>query len=84
MSNNENSKKDSCLTDTNLFPTEDAGLLGLEDKIKVKILDIDNEKNKISLSIKEAVQRPKEDLEKFNDNESAGTSLADLLKDFKF
>ena len=34
MSNNGNSKKDSCLTDTNLFPTEDAGILGLEDKIK--------------------------------------------------
>ena len=34
MSNNGNSKKDNCLTDTNLFPTEDAGILGLEDKIK--------------------------------------------------
>ena len=34
MSNNENSKKTSCLTDTNLFPTEGAGILGLEDKIK--------------------------------------------------
>ena len=29
MSNNGNSKKDNCLTDTNLFPTEDAGILGL-------------------------------------------------------
>ena len=34
MSNNGNSKKDNCLTDTNLFPTEGAGILGLEDKIK--------------------------------------------------
>jgi small subunit ribosomal protein S1 len=59
-------------------------VLNLGDKIKVKILDIDNKENRISLSIKEAIERPKEDLDKFNDNESAGTSLADLLKDYKF
>ncbi|NMM64752.1 30S ribosomal protein S1 [Clostridium sp. P21] len=59
-------------------------VLNLGDKVRVKILDIDNKENRISLSIKDAIERPKEDLDKFNDNESAGTSLADLLKDFKF
>lgn len=59
-------------------------VLNLGDKVRVKILDIDNKENRISLSIKDAVEKPKEDLDKFNDNESAGTSLADLLKDFKF
>ncbi|WPC43153.1 30S ribosomal protein S1 [Clostridium sp. JS66] len=59
-------------------------VLSLGDKVRVKILDIDNKENRISLSIKDAVEKPKEDLDKFNDNESAGTSLADLLKDFKF
>lgn len=59
-------------------------VLNLGDRVRVKILDIDNKENRISLSIKDAIERPKEDLDKFNDNESAGTSLADLLKDFKF
>ncbi|AKA72297.1 30S ribosomal protein S1 [Clostridium scatologenes] len=59
-------------------------VLSLGDKVRVKILDIDDKENRISLSIKDAVEKPKEDLDKFNDNESAGTSLADLLKDFKF
>ncbi len=64
--------------------TKVSDVLNIGDKIKVKILDIDNKENRISLSIKEATERPKEDLDKFNDSESAGTSLADLLKDFKF
>ncbi len=59
-------------------------VLNIGDNIKVKILDIDNKANRISLSIKEASEKPKEDLKKFNDSESAGTRLADLLKDFKF
>lgn len=59
-------------------------VLNVGDKIKVKILQIDNKENRISLSMKDTVLIPKEDLEKFNDTGFAGTSLADLLKDFKF
>ena len=52
-------------------------------KVKVKVLSIDNESKKIALSIKEAVETNKEYLN-YVDNEEDGTSLADLLKGFKF
>ncbi|WP_123054164.1 30S ribosomal protein S1 [Clostridium sp. JN-1] len=54
------------------------------DKVKVKILDIDSEKDRISLSIKEAAGKPQGDFKKYVDRGQANTSLADLLKDFKF
>lgn len=54
------------------------------DKVKVKILDIDSEKDRISLSIKEAAGKPQGDFKKYVDQGQANTSLADLLKDFKF
>ncbi|AYD39958.1 30S ribosomal protein S1 [Clostridium fermenticellae] len=59
-------------------------VLKVGDKVKVKILDIDNENDRISLSIKEAQGKTQGDLGKYVDKEQANTSLADLLKDFKF
>ncbi|PJI10042.1 MULTISPECIES: 30S ribosomal protein S1 [Clostridium] len=59
-------------------------VLKVGDKVKVKILDIDSEKDRISLSIKEAAEKPQVDFEKYVDKGQANTSLADLLKDFKF
>lgn len=50
------------------------------DAVKVKILDIDNAKSKISLSIKEAVAKPQEDYSQYNSSDS-GSTLGDLFKD---
>lgn len=58
-----------------------SNVLNIGDKVKVKILEISEENQKISLSIKEATERPVEDLSEFvDDNDSMGT-LADLFKE---
>ncbi|MDW8800949.1 30S ribosomal protein S1 [Clostridium sp. A1-XYC3] len=67
--------------------TKASDVLTLGQKVKVKILNIDEKEKKISLSIKEAVEKPKEDIKKYVDTAS-GVTLGDLfkdkLKDFKF
>ena len=55
-------------------------VLKVGDTVKVKILDIDNEKSKISLSIKEAIAKPQVDLSKYNSNDT-GATLGDILGD---
>lgn len=61
--------------------------LTIGDTVKVKILDINQENKRISLSIKDADERPAEDLTFADKNDSAVT-LGDLFKDklkgFKF
>ena len=69
------------ITDENIAKPSD--VLQLNQKVKVKVLSIDRENKKMSLSIKDAVESSKEYLE-YVDNEEEGTSLADLLKGFKF
>lgn len=69
------------ITDENIAKASD--VLQLNQKVKVKVLSIDRESKKMSLSIKDAVESSKEYLE-YVDNEEEGTSLADLLKGFKF
>lgn len=65
-----------------------ASVLNAGDKVKVKVLSIDTKDHKLSLSIKEAIEKPQEDYAKFNDEEGSMATLADLfkdkLKDFKF
>jgi Ribosomal protein S1 len=62
-------------------------VLSIGQKVKVKILDINEKENKMSLSIKEATEKPKVDIEKYSDK-GAGVTIGDLfkdkLKDFKF
>lgn len=62
-------------------------VLSIGQKVTVKILNIDEKEKRISLSIKESVEKPKEDIEKYVDK-GAGVTLGDLfkdkLKDFKF
>lgn len=60
-------------------------VLQIGEKVKVKILNVDAAKKRISLSIKEAVEGV-EDGEYLNyvDKNEASTSLGDLLKNFKF
>ncbi|MBV7273525.1 30S ribosomal protein S1 [Clostridium sp. PL3] len=63
-------------------------VLSIGSKVKVKILDIDGEAKKMSLSIKEALEKPKEDIEKYVDTQESGVSLGELFgdkfKDLKF
>ena len=63
-------------------------VLSIGNRVKVKVLDIDGEAKKMSLSIKEAVEKPKEDIEKYVDAQESGVSLGELFgdkfKDLKF
>ncbi|WP_294403628.1 30S ribosomal protein S1 [uncultured Clostridium sp.] len=69
------------ITDENI--TKSSDVLEVNQTVKVKVLSVDKENKKMSLSIKEAVESSKEYLD-YVDNEEEGTSLGDLLKDFKF
>lgn len=68
------------ITEDNIAKPSDVLTIGGE--VKVKILDINSADKKMSLSIKDAVEKSKE-YEKFNDT-FEGESLAALFKDFKF
>ncbi|WP_326511558.1 30S ribosomal protein S1 [Clostridium intestinale] len=68
------------ITEENIAKPSDVLTIGGE--VKVKILDINSADKKMSLSIKEAVEKSRE-YEKFNDD-FEGESLAGLFKDFKF
>lgn len=68
------------ITEDNIAKPSDVLTIGGE--VKVKILDINSADKKMSLSIKDAVEKSKE-YEKFNDS-FEGESLAGLFKDFKF
>lgn len=68
------------ITDENITSADSVLKLGQE--VKVKILSMDIEKEKLSLSIKDAEEKSKEYLN-YNDNEE-GFSLGDMFKDFKF
>jgi small subunit ribosomal protein S1 len=65
-----------------------ASVLNAGDKVKVKVLSIDTKQHKLSLSIKEAIEKPQEDYSQFNDEDGSMATLADLFKDklknFKF
>ena len=66
------------ITDENIAKPGDVLTLG--QMVKVKVLSIDKEEKKLSLSIKEAIEKNNE-YEQYNDTEE-GFSLADLFKDF--
>ncbi len=69
------------ITDENI--TKPGDVLEINQKVKVKVLNIDKENKKMALSIKDAVESNKDYLN-YVDNQEEGTSLADLLKGFKF
>ena len=54
--------------------------LNIGDVVKVKILDIKEADKRISLSIKEAIEKPVEDFAQYNDNDNM-SSLGDVFKD---
>ena len=68
------------ITDENISKPSDA--LEIGKKVKVKILDINSDENKIALSIKDAIEKSKEYMQ-YND-ENEGFCLGELFKDFKF
>jgi small subunit ribosomal protein S1 len=70
------------ITDDNIAKSSD--VLELNQKVKVKILNINKEDKRIALSIKEAVESSKEYLDYVDNEDDGGTSLGDLLKGFKF
>ena len=68
------------ITDDNIAKASD--VLSSGQKVKVKVMSVDTEVKKLSLSIKDADEKSKEYMQ-YNDNEE-GETLADLFKDFKF
>lgn len=55
--------------------------LKVGDKVKVRILSLNLEEKRISLSIKEAIDKPVEDFSAFLDEEESGVNLGELFKD---
>jgi len=61
--------------------------LNIGDVVKVKILDVKEAEKRISLSIKEAIEKPVEDFSQYNDNDnmpSLGDVFKNKLEDIKF
>lgn len=67
------------ITDENIAKASE--VLTVNEKVKVKVLNINKEEKKLSLSIKEAVEKSNEFLQ-YNDSDE-GVSLGELFKDFK-
>jgi small subunit ribosomal protein S1 len=62
-------------------------VLKIGDSVKVKVLEVNEKDNRISLSIKDAISKPEEDYSQFSDNDTSvtlGDLFKDKLKDFKF
>ncbi len=68
--------------------TNPADKLTIGDTVKVKILDINEKEKRISLSIKDAADKPVEDYSKFQESDNSSVTLGDVFKDkfknFKF
>ena len=64
------------ITEENIVKPSD--VLKLGQKVKVKVLDVNKENKRISLTIKDAEEKSKEYLQ-YNDNDE-GVSLGDLFK----
>lgn len=68
----------SHISDENI--TNPSQVLKFGDKVKVKIIDINKDNHRISLSIKDAIEKPVENFSEYVDKEESSTSLGDLLK----
>ncbi|MDQ0480457.1 30S ribosomal protein S1 [Hathewaya limosa] len=58
-----------------------SNMLTIGERVKVKILSIDKENHRLSLSIKEAKEKVVEDFSSYVDDEENTNSLGDLFKD---
>ncbi|KGM98113.1 30S ribosomal protein S1 [Clostridium novyi A str. 4552] len=70
------------ITDENIAKPSD--VLKKDDKVKVKILEINEKDKRIALSIKDGENKVAEEIEKYNDEDEGNYAFADLLKNFKF
>lgn len=65
-----------------------SAVLNVGDKVKVKILSLDSNEQKMSLSIKDALEKSEEDYSQYSQTDDGMGTLGDLLKDkfkdFKF
>ncbi len=55
--------------------------LNIGDKVKVKVLEVNSDEKRMSLSIKEATEKPKEDFSKYDDSKEEDVTLGDLFGD---
>ncbi|KOR25474.1 30S ribosomal protein S1 [Clostridium sp. FAM 1755] len=67
------------ITDENIAKPSEK--LNIEDKVKVKVLEVNSDEKRMSLSIKEATEKPKEDFSKYNDSKEDDVTLGDLFGD---
>ncbi len=67
------------ITDENIAKPSEK--LNIGDKVKVKVLEVNSDEKRMSLSIKEATERPKEDFSKYNDSKEVDVTLGDLFGD---
>lgn len=70
------------ITDENI--AKPSQVLNVGDNVKIKILELNEEKKKLSLSIKEADNKTAEEIEKYSDTDEGNYVFADLLKNMKF
>lgn len=70
------------ITDERIAKPSD--VLETNQKVKVKVLNVNKEDKRIALSIKDVLESNKEYLNYVDNGEDEGTSLGDLLKGFKF
>ncbi|MDU1321038.1 MAG: 30S ribosomal protein S1 [Clostridium botulinum] len=67
------------ITDENIAkPSEN---LKIGDRVKVKVLEVNSDEKRMSLSIKEATDKPKEDFSKYDDSKEDDVTLGDLFGD---
>ncbi|MGO5066355.1 30S ribosomal protein S1 [Clostridium sporogenes] len=67
------------ITDENIAKPSEK--LNIGDKVKVKVLEVNSDEKRMSLSIKEATEKPKEDFSKYNDSKEDDVTLGDLFGD---
>lgn len=70
------------ITDENI--AKPSQVLNVGDNVKIKILELNEEKKKLSLSIKEADNKTAEEIEKYSDTDEGNYVFADILKNMKF
>ncbi|MCR1975848.1 30S ribosomal protein S1 [Clostridium sporogenes] len=67
------------ITDENIAkPSEN---LNIGDRVKVKVLEVNSDEKRMSLSIKEATDKLKEDFSNYDDSKEDDVTLGDLLGD---
>ncbi|WP_251859911.1 30S ribosomal protein S1 [Clostridium sp. Marseille-Q2269] len=67
------------ITDENIAKPSEK--LNIGDKVKVKVLEVNSDEKRMSLSIKDATEKPKEDFSKYDDSKKDDVTLGDLFGD---